>query len=655
MGKIHVLDKHVAELIAAGEVVERPASVIKELVENSIDASATAVTVEIQQGGTTFMRVTDNGSGVARSDVPLAFVRHATSKVEKQDDLERIGTLGFRGEALASVASVARVMMLTRTKEELAGTRYEIEGGEELACEDAGCAQGTTLVVRDLFYNTPARMKFLKKNISEANAVAAVIDRAALSHPEVAFHFIRDGKEALTTPGDGKLQSCIYAVYGKEFARGLTAVDYALHGVRVRGYISLPSNARPNRSMQHFFLNGRYVKSKTAMVALEEAFKGSIMVGKFPACVLHISLAYEAVDVNVHPAKIEVRFVNEKPIFDAVYHGVKSALLQGDQKKELKLPTPTDASRAADPARPPLPTQPVGQEQLDFAQENKEVQRPQEPPQPEVFLPPPSPYGARPFVRDAGAALVREAYRHPAEPVHIAAEKAPPQEERAEQPPPLPKTLQDSEDLPCKPSIPAAAKEEPLANQSPTPFRFIGEAFHTYILIEQGDALLLIDKHAAHERMLYEKLKKESGKSHAQLLLQPVPVTLPKEEYAAILEQKDTMAQAGFDIDDFGAGTVLVRSAPLSLEGEDIPSAIMEMAGYLVQNKQDISTQYLDWLYHNIACRAAIKAGARTSPQELAALAVRVREDPDIRYCPHGRPVSILLKRSEIEKQFGRA
>ena len=331
MGKIQVLDKQIAELIAAGEVVDRPASVIKELVENAIDAGATAITVEIKNGGVTFMRVTDNGCGIAREDVPTAFLRHATSKIRKQDDLEAIGTLGFRGEALASVAAVANVEVMTRTADELAGTFYAISGGEQQACEDYGCPQGTTIIVKDIFYNVPARMKFLKKDTVEANAVSGVMDKIALSHPEISLRFIRDGKETLHTPGDGQLKSAIYAVFGKDFTAGLIPVDYEFEHVKVWGFISKPAAARPNRSMQHFFINGRYVKSKTAMVALEQAFKGSLMVGKFPSCVLHIELSYRAVDVNVHPNKLEVRFINEKPIFDAVYHGVQTALNQGDK------------------------------------------------------------------------------------------------------------------------------------------------------------------------------------------------------------------------------------------------------------------------------------------------------------------------------------
>ena len=340
MGKINVLDKHISELIAAGEVVERPCSVIKELVENCIDAGASAITVEIKNGGITYMRVTDNGCGISREDVSTAFVRHATSKVHSQDDLESISTLGFRGEALASIAAVSHVELITITEGEIVGTRYVIDGGEEQTCEDAGCAQGTTFVVRDLFYNTPARMKFLKKDITEANAIAAVMDRIALSHPEISIRFIRDSREALHTPGDGNLKSSIYEVYGKDFTLGLLSVSYELNGVNVNGFISKPTAARPNRSMQHFFINGRYVKSRTAMVALEQAFKGSVMVGKFPSCVLNIEISYRNVDVNVHPSKIEVRFVKEKPVFDAVYHGIKTALNKEDKPNIMSFDKP---------------------------------------------------------------------------------------------------------------------------------------------------------------------------------------------------------------------------------------------------------------------------------------------------------------------------
>ncbi|QEY34183.1 DNA mismatch repair endonuclease MutL [Caproiciproducens galactitolivorans] len=620
MGIINVLDKHVAELIAAGEVVERPASVVKELVENAVDAGASAVTVEIKNGGITYMRVTDNGSGIFRDDVAVSFLRHATSKVHSQDDLDTISTLGFRGEALASIAAVSHVEMLTRTKDELAGTRYVIDGGVEQICEDAGCAQGTTIVVRDLFYNTPARMKFLKKDVVEANAIASILDRIALSHPEVSLRFLRDGKETLHTPGDGKLKSAIYAVYGKEFTSGLIPVDYELNGVALSGFVSKPSAARPNRSMQQFFINGRYVKSRTAMVALEEAFKGFIMVGKVPACVLHLKIAFHAVDVNVHPTKIEVRFMNEKPVFDVVYHGVKTALNQGDTPNVMTLPKP------AVPA----------------------FEQPKAPVQMEWGIKPP----VRPFQKTEESSR-RLAVSDVQVPLYNTLFKV----KKIEAPEPAPAepasnmpAVQKADEIPVEPKAPPAEEISPKPKK---PGKLVGEAFSTYILVQRGeDELVFIDKHAAHERMLYEKLKAEGGQAVQQMLLKPVTVTLEKNEYAAILESLSLCAEAGFEIEDFGSGTVLVRSAPMILE-EDVASAVMEIAGYLQNAKNDIMTEKLNWLYHNIACRAAVKAGNESSPQELAALVQRL-EDEDIRYCPHGRPAYIIMKKKDLERQFGR-
>ena len=626
MGKINRLDKHVAELIAAGEVVERPSSVIKELVENSIDAGAAAVTVEIKNGGTTYMRVTDNGCGILREDVPVAFLRHATSKVMNQDDLDSIATLGFRGEALASIAAVSRVELLTRTEEELAGTRYVIEGGDEQSCEDAGCPAGTTIMIRDIFYNTPARMKFLKKDQTEANSIAAVLDKIALSRPEVSLRFLRDGKEELHTPGDGKLKSAIYAVFGKEFTAGLIPVDYEFSGVKVWGYVSKPSAARPNRSMQNFFINGRYIKSRTAMVALEEGFKGSIMVGKFPACVLHLQLSFEAVDVNVHPSKLEVRFINERPIFDAVYHGVKTALNREDTPKLIKLPE-------KEPAPPPGP-EPV---QMKLSPSVKAVSPDiEEKARPVISYPLPetpkaySPHvninierdesDEMPVLRDSGISKQTEE-----PPVSWSIREYAPAGENA-----------------------AAAPAEESAK------KVLGEAFQTYVLVERGDELIFIDKHAAHERILYEKLKAESGGAYTQILLEPVAVTLDKNEYAAVLNAVDLLEKAGFELEDFGAGSVLVRSAPLSLGNEDAAEAVMEIAGYLLSAKTDVTTEHLDWLYHNIACRAAIKAGYNSPPEELINLVEKLERNSDIRYCPHGRPVSIIMKKKELEKQFGR-
>lgn len=608
MGKINVLDKHVAELIAAGEVVERPASVIKELVENAVDAASSAVTVEIKNGGVTFMRVTDNGCGIAREDVSNAFVRHATSKISSQQDLDNIGTLGFRGEALASIAAVAHVELLTRTQDELAGTRFLIDGDGTENCEDAGCAEGTTIVVRDLFYNTPARMKFLKKDVTEGNAVAGVVDKIALSHPEVSFRFLRDGRETLHTPGDGQIKSAVYAVYGKEFTVGLMPVKYELDGVKVTGFVSKPSAARPNRSMQNFFINGRYVKSRTAMVAMEQAFKGSLMVGKVPACVLYIEIPCNTVDVNVHPSKIEVRFINEKPIFSAVYHGVKTALNKEDSPTVFPIAKP----------EPPVLNQtenPV-QTKLDFSGKAAESKLYFEEFKPERAAP-------RYAVADVSSVGFDS----------LAPEKACAQE-----------------NMSVNPKLPEEHSETDTARE---PERLIGEAFSTYIILERGDELVFIDKHAAHERILYEKLKAGNSEQFTQMLIEPVTVSLDKNEYSAVLDSIDVYAKAGFELEDFGSGTVLVRGAPMILSGDDIAGAVMEMAGYLQSNKTDVTTDKVEWLYHNIACRAAIKGGDKTSNEELAAL-VRQTEKEDVRYCPHGRPVKFVLKRKDMERHFGR-
>lgn len=637
MGKINVLDKHVAELIAAGEVVERPASVIKELVENSIDAGSSCVTVEIKNGGVTFIRVADDGCGIARDDVPLAFLSHATSKVAVRDDLDSIATLGFRGEALASVAAVAHVEMLTRTADELAGTRYGIDGSGEKFCEDAGCAEGTTILVRDLFYNTPARMKFLKKDITEGNAVAAVLDKEALAHPEVSFRLIRDGRETLHTPGDGQLKSAIYAVFGKEFTSGLIPVEYDLNGVRMDGFISSPAAARPNRSMQNFFINGRYVKSRTAMVALEEGFKGSLMVGKVPACVLHLTVPFGAVDVNVHPAKIEVRFINEKPIFDVVYHGVKSALNKGDTPHIMKL------SDSAAPVfhRPEPPA-----EQMRF------VPKPVENfPETAAVKPILTPVSIKPCDIPVGFGNLR------AVPVAPDIERDEDDIDVVEEPSAIPEPPKPQISVPTENAVVAEKPEEPSAvpqvPEKEEPEKFVGEAFGTYIIMQRGENLVFIDKHAAHERLLYEKLKAEGGENYRQMLLEPVTVTLDKSEYSAVLNALGVCEEAGFEIDDFGGGTVLVRSAPMILGGNGIADAVMEIAGYLASCKTDVTTEKVDWLYHNVACRAAVKAGDTSSPKELIDLVHRVEKE-DVRYCPHGRPVFFLLTRRELERQFGR-
>lgn len=658
MPKIQVLDKQVAELIAAGEVVDRPSSVIKELVENAVDAGASIITVEIRRGGITFMRVTDNGCGISPEDVPTAFLRHATSKVAQQDDLNSISTLGFRGEALASISAVSHVEVLTRVPGALSGVRYTGGGSEDFTLEEAGCPEGTTILVRDLFYNTPARMKFLKKDSTEGNSVAGILDKLALSHPEISFRFIRDGKEQLHTPGDGKLSSTIYAVYGREFSSALIPVNYELGHVKVEGFISAPSSSRPNRTMQNFFINGRFIRSRTAMAALEEAYKGSIMVGKFPACVLHMKLSFGAVDVNVHPAKLEVRFVNERPIFDAVYHGVKSALHAGDKPKVMELKRPVVSPYAPAPEK---------QEQLRMEIPRKPAVVQQPVTRPVQAPPAPAPSRQAPvLLRDSEAPKQKPAFtgfleeildREPqpeikSEPVR---KLEPVREERPplpEVPPPEPVKEEET---------PLPVEEKPVQELPATPLRefhsrIIGEAFGTYLMVEySADELMFIDKHAAHERLLYERLKRENAGGEAQTLLEPITVTLDKEEYTAVLDHVDDFAKAGFEVEDFGSGTVLVRSAPLLLDGGDAAEAVMEIAGYLASLKNRMTTEHLDWVYHNVACRAAMKAGDSISRQEMISLAEELEQNPEVRYCPHGRPVYILLRRQDIERQFGRA
>ena len=664
MGVINVLDKHVAELIAAGEVVERPASVIKELVENAIDAGAKHVTVEIKNGGTTFMRVTDDGCGFLREDVKLAFLRHATSKVREQDDLDHIATLGFRGEALASISAVSRLQLITKSAKEDTGTSYIIEGGEEKSFDDAGCPVGTTFVIRDLFYNIPARAKFLKKDVSEGNTVSNIVDKTALSHPEIAFTFVRDGKQALKTFGDGKLLSAIYAVFGREFATSLIPVDYQLDGITVSGYVSKPVNSRPNRNMQNFFINGRYVKSRTAMAALEEAFKGSIMVGKFPSCVLNLSLPFEAIDVNVHPSKIEVRFINERPVFDAVYHAAKSALLRHDDRKQAHF---KDDSALREIRR----SSTFNNAQAVFRKPGPPKVQPQIKPKDEF-----NPFSDIEFSKPNPKPKLQSL-----DDLHLTDKKKPfdvyskqavkntKREESYSKPQNQPLPLIQKPDTP-KPAVIAdkpkaeeiVVTEKPnsepvvLYEQQKDELKYVGELFDTYIIVEKNQKeMLLIDKHAAHERIIYEKLKAEKAGSSAQLLLTPITVTLGKSEYDAAINHLDMFSDCSFEVEDFGNSTLLVRSAPQYIEAAEVADCITEMADYISMGKNDIFTEKMDWFYHNVACRSAIKAGHKNSAQELIDIVKTLEENPQIRYCPHGRPICIVMKKSEIERQFGRA
>ncbi|WP_455259090.1 DNA mismatch repair endonuclease MutL [Ruminococcus sp.] len=702
MGVINVLDKHIAELIAAGEVVERPSSVIKELVENSIDAGAKNITVEIKNGGTTFMRVADDGCGIYRDDIKKAFLRHATSKVRTANDLDMISTLGFRGEALASISAVSRLQVITKNENEEIGSCYEIEGGDEISLEEAGCPTGTTFVIRDLFYNIPARSKFLKKDVAEGNAVSALMDKIVLSHPEVAFTFIRDGKQVLRTFGDGKLLSAIYSVFGKDFAKGLIPVDYTLDSVTVKGYISKPINSRPNRNMQNFFINGRFVKTRTGMAALEEAYKGSIMVGKFPSAVLQLTVPYEIIDVNVHPAKIEVRFINERPVFDAIYHAVKTALQQGDERKQVHFKENTAFNEIKK-------VNPFNNAQAVFAKaENTPAEKPIKPIEriePVLKNSEPKPYN--PFdeldLKDEKSKPVsidnlkmsdssnpfdiysKQAIKRNSELENKKAEFSKQKLEKAEQL--ILKATQQEESLPKQeitvddltdestetPIETEVSKKEvkPLKEISEnntdnndaltelpkeqTKLRFLGEAFNTYIIVEKNDnEVLIIDKHAAHERIIYEKLKADSGSANVQYLLTPITVTLDKIDYDAAVSNLDMFAKCSFDVEDFGNGTLLVRSAPQYLAATEIADCITEMSGYIASGKKDIYTEKMDWFYHNVSCRSAIKAGNKSTVQELMDIAWTLEKNPQIKYCPHGRPICIVMTKYEIEKQFGR-
>ncbi len=670
MGLINVLDKHVAELIAAGEVVERPASVIKELVENSIDAGAKNITVEIKNGGTTFMRVTDDGCGIQKDDVKVAFLRHATSKVKDENDLDSISTLGFRGEALASISAVSRLQLITRNISEEDGTSYIIEGGEEVSCDEAGCPVGTTFIIRDLFFNIPARAKFLKKDVAEGNAVSNVIDKTALSHPDIAFTYIKDGKQVLRTFGDGKLISAIYAVFGKDFANGMIPVDYQLDGIKVKGYVSKPIHSRPNRNMLNFFINGRYVKTKTGIVAVEEAFKGSIMVGKFPSCVLNLEMPYEMIDVNVHPAKIEVRFINERPVFDTIYHAVKSALLKNDDRKQatFKKETAFNDIKKFNPFN-------NAEAILNKPQKEKTIFEPKPVTEKKVQKPIEKKDDYNPFENIIFSQQPKTVKKYNIDDAKVAdsgesfenSTKKPILNETKH----VEQTFLKSEDKPeinlenkidIKPeieqeSIKTEEKAEPLPliKQDDVFIRYIGEAFNTYIIAEKNNKeILLVDKHAAHERMIYEKLKAEKAGSFSQMLLQPVTVMLDKSEYIAAINNLNVFNECAFDVEDFGNSTVIVRSIPQYLDVADVNDCIVEMAEHMSSGKNDVYSEKMDWFYHNVACRSAIKAGNKSTVQELVDIIKKLEENPQLKYCPHGRPICIVMTKNEIEKQFGR-
>lgn len=626
MPKINLLSKNVAELIAAGEVVERPASVIKELVENSIDAGAHHITVEIKRGGKLAMRITDDGCGISKEDVPLAFMRHATSKISTADDLESINTLGFRGEALAATASVSRIEMLTKTRDSELGTHYCIEGGNEVLYEDAGCPDGTTIIVNDLFYNTPARMKFLKKDVSEGNTVAAIIDRIALSHPEIAFKLIRDGKTILSTSGDGKLSSAVYTVLGRDFSASSIEIGRNDNGVGVFGVICKPISCRQSRAWQYIFLNGRFVNSGTITAAAEQAYKNSAMIGKFPAFVLNVTVPAETVDVNVHPAKTQVRFSDEKRIFDAVYYTVKNALLEGDTRPVIK----------------PVTNRGGGFDAMSVKEYRQQIIESEEkPPIKNEFAPVNTsrlndeniPFFMRKEVKEA-AGILETAKMQPKE----------------DTPPPKPLTPKNPEVTVESKSFESQTKTAPIIDEEP--ITVIGEAFDTYIVAERKDSIFLIDKHAAHERIIFEEMKQDRTVESQELLL-PVNVTLSREDYDIALQNAELLQKAGFDVEDFGSGTLVVHAVPAALSNEETGAVITEAISAISQ-KGMVEFEKLDRIYYTVACKAATKAGSRLQNEERLQLAKRVLNNNDILYCPHGRPVAFELKRRDLEKQFGR-
>jgi len=672
LGVINILDKHTAELIAAGEVVERPASIVKELLENSIDAGADSVTVEIKNGGISFIRVTDNGSGILHEDVRSAFKSHATSKISNGADLDSIGTLGFRGEALASIAAVAKVELLTRCKNDEEGVRYAIEGGEETAFEPSGCPAGTTIIVRDIFYNTPARMKFLKKDVSEANAVAIVVDKLALSHPELTFRFIRDGELRLLTPGNGDLRSVIYEVFDRDFSSNLLPVDYEYGGMKVYGFISKPTAARSSRTLQNFFINGRYVRPRTCSAAIEEACKGSIMTGKFPACVLFLSMPPASVDVNVHPAKLEVRFHSEHDVFEAVYYSVRQALsagevspLRAEQTVHQSIGNPYSLKPDAPAQRQTLFESPVGvsverPDPQSFWERRNAV--------PENTKKKPDFWQSVSYRNTASALGAKKEQAAVQQPMRVSVSD----DEFA---PVNIAPLQRLEPMPQKPSGRAETitSEKPTVQKKPQDStgsaggaatftaheevqargRIIGELFDTYILIEAEGELLMVDKHAAHERYIYEQLKAGGEGMESQLLLTPEPVTLSREEHLALMNGLEAVTAGGFEIDDFGDTEVLVRAVPMWTEKADIADIVRWMAGALLKGADASLPDFLDELYHSIACRSAVKAHDKGNDDERRYIVEMVARE-DIRYCPHGRPVVCSVTKRQIEKMFKR-
>lgn len=660
MAKIAQLSPHVADLIAAGEVVERPGSVVKELVENAIDAGASHITVEIQNGGMTLIRVTDDGSGMDRQDAQTAFLRHATSKIHSEADLGAIGTLGFRGEALAAIASVSRINLLTCPEGSVEGTSLLLEGGVLQSCDPAGCPKGTTMVVRDLFYNTPARLKFMKSDVAEGANVSAIVQRQAISHPEVAFRFLKDNQEQLSTAGDGQLMSAIYAVLGRQAAKEMIPVEGRWEQIRVTGYVSKPTASRGNRSGQLFFVNGRHVKSRTMAAALEEAYRNQIMVGRFPTCVLNVELPLHTVDVNVHPTKTEVRFLSEKNVFDSIHYGVLSVLNQASGKKDVvfsnrKAAEPVSKTTAAPAAPKPVAKQAPKQETFrqmsasDYKAMAAAIGKPvvPSPKAAKTLLTPEKPAKSVPG-KTVLCTTVQKPEPKPAEKpltVYTPAKSEPaPKPKVAEMKAPV------VELPPEKPML-----QETLPMHEAPKWRVVGEVMDSYIIVEEAGAVLFIDKHAAHERILFEKLKQQDIRAMSQMLLAPIPANLSREDSAILLEHQDALLECGYELDEVGDHAILIRAIPDDIDAEDAEATLAAMASDLQSGRRADPNSLRDDLLHTIACKAAIKAGWHTEPAERDALVKEVMTRDDLKYCPHGRPICIRMTEGALRRQFKRS
>ena len=662
MPSIIQLPTHIANLIAAGEVVERPASVVKELLENAVDAGAAKITVEIRDGGMTFLRVTDDGCGMSPQDAHTAFLRHATSKLRTAEDLAAISTMGFRGEALAAIASVSRIDLMTKQKGSLSGTSLHLEAGVITEETETGCPEGTTIIIRDLFFNTPARMKFMKSDTVEAGRVTAAVQLQALAHPQVAIQFLRDGKQVLSTPGGGSLQAAVYCVYGREFA-AMAQVQSKWDDYRLSGYVSKPTQARPSRNLQTFFVNNRPVKSRLLVSAFEEAYRNQLMVGKFPACVLHLELPATAVDVNVHPAKTEVKFLNEKAVFDCVHYGVLATLNKTADRPAVQFPQSAPAPQTAGSPKPaaqqPTPTKSAPRQ--DFYRTMT----------PEEFRTFSAALEAAPRPKQdaaaAAAALVQKAAKE--QPVlrsPVTAPKTPPAKPEMPKQEPLPPLPEFPPEPPKAAPLPKAPEPQSAPEQEPEPvqeelplpagqdWRMVGELYRSYILVEQGEDAFLIDKHAAHERILFEKLKSNQEAISGQQLLSPIPVRLNPAAAAELLANRDMLEELGFEIEEFGDNTLLLRQIPMDLSPEDAAQAVESLAADLLGGRREHKDTVRDELLHTVACKAAIKAGWVSDEQELLAIAREVMAREDLKYCPHGRPICVSLSKKQLEKQFKR-